>query len=215
MRLEFCHWLHNNRQFLPLILFTDEAAFTRNGINNTHNSHRWTQHNPHGTVEINFQRRFSINVWCGMMDAMLTGPFISEDRMTGHSYLDFLQNGLPEELEDVPLSTRTAMHFQHDGVPSHYTRSAMQHLNDAFPNRLIGRGRMINWPPRSPDFTPLDLSLLGWMKSKVYRRKVYTRDELFDHLMDVITHTKERQDALRRARHHVLTQVAKCIDVDG
>jgi len=35
MRLEFCHWLHNNRQLLPLILFTDEATFTRNGINNT------------------------------------------------------------------------------------------------------------------------------------------------------------------------------------
>jgi len=24
MRLEFCHWLHTNRQLLPLILFTDE-----------------------------------------------------------------------------------------------------------------------------------------------------------------------------------------------
>ena len=35
MCLEFCHWLHTNRQLLPLILFTDEATFTRNGINNT------------------------------------------------------------------------------------------------------------------------------------------------------------------------------------
>ena len=39
MRLEFCDWLHTNRQLLPLILFTDEATFTRNGINNTRNSH--------------------------------------------------------------------------------------------------------------------------------------------------------------------------------
>ena len=31
MRLEFCYWLHTNRQLLPLILFTDEATFTRNG----------------------------------------------------------------------------------------------------------------------------------------------------------------------------------------
>ena len=35
MRIEFCHWLHTNRQLLPLILFTDEATFTRNAINNT------------------------------------------------------------------------------------------------------------------------------------------------------------------------------------
>ena len=32
MRIEVCHWLHTNRQLLPLILFTDEATFTRNGI---------------------------------------------------------------------------------------------------------------------------------------------------------------------------------------
>jgi len=76
MRLEFCHWLHTNRQLLPLILFTDEATFTRNGINNTHNSHRWSHENAHGTVETNFQRRFSINVWCGMIGDMLIGPVI-------------------------------------------------------------------------------------------------------------------------------------------
>jgi len=41
MSLEFRHWLHTNRQLLPLTLFTDEATFTRNGTNNTRNSHRW------------------------------------------------------------------------------------------------------------------------------------------------------------------------------
>jgi hypothetical protein len=36
-----------------------------------------------------------------------------------------------------------------------------------------------------------------------------------DRAMDVIEHIKERQDVLRRATRHVLTRVAKCIDVDG
>ena len=35
--------------------------------------------------------------------------------MTGQNYLDFLQNELPKQLEDVPLATRIAMYFQHDG----------------------------------------------------------------------------------------------------
>jgi len=35
MHLEFCHWLHTNRRLLPVILFTDKATFTRNGINKT------------------------------------------------------------------------------------------------------------------------------------------------------------------------------------
>lgn len=29
-----------NRRLIPLILLTDEATFTRDGINYTHNSHR-------------------------------------------------------------------------------------------------------------------------------------------------------------------------------
>jgi len=126
MRLEFCHWLRTNRQLLPLILFTDEATFTLNGINNTRNLHRWSHENLHSRVETNFQCRFSINVWCGIIDDMLIGPVILDDRMTTQNYLDFLQNDLPKQLDDVPLATRIAMHFQHDGAPSHYTRHVMQ-----------------------------------------------------------------------------------------
>jgi hypothetical protein len=56
-----------------------------------------------------------------MTDDMLTGPIILDDHMTGHNYLDFLQNGLPEQLQDVPLATRVATYFQHDGAPSQHT----------------------------------------------------------------------------------------------
>ena len=103
MRLEFCHRLYSNRQLLPLILFTDEAAFNRNGTNNTRNSHRWSHDNPNSTLEINFQRRCSINVWCGMVDDILIGPVILDNRMTGQNYLEFLQYGLPEQVVYVHL----------------------------------------------------------------------------------------------------------------
>jgi hypothetical protein len=49
MRLEFCYWLRTDRQLLPLMLFTDEAAFTRYGINNTRNSHRQSHDNLNGS----------------------------------------------------------------------------------------------------------------------------------------------------------------------
>lgn len=35
MQLQFFHWLHTNRQVLPLILFTDEATYNHDGINKT------------------------------------------------------------------------------------------------------------------------------------------------------------------------------------
>jgi len=46
-----------------------------------------------------------------MIDDMLIGPVILDDRMTGKNCLDFLQNELPKQLEDVPLATRIAMYF--------------------------------------------------------------------------------------------------------
>jgi hypothetical protein len=53
------------------------------------------------------------------------------------------------------------------------------------------------------------------MKSEAYGRTVDTWDELLDRIMDAIARIKERQDELRRTTLHVLTRVAKCIDVDG
>jgi len=46
-----------------------------------------------------------------IIDGMLICPVILDDRMTGQNYLDVLQNELPKQLEDVPLSTRIAMYF--------------------------------------------------------------------------------------------------------
>jgi hypothetical protein len=57
--------------------------------------------------------------------------------------------------------------------------------------------------------------LRSWMKSEVYRRKVDTRDELLDHIMEVIASIKERQGAPRRSTHHVHPRVARYMDVDN
>ena len=58
------------------ICFTEEAHFTRDGVNNKRNSHLWYRDNPHGIVENNYQHRFSVNVWCGVIGDQLIGPYI-------------------------------------------------------------------------------------------------------------------------------------------
>jgi len=90
-RLEFCKWLNGSRELHHYILFTDESQFNHDGVNNTHNSHVWADVDPHATVESNFQQRFSVNVWCAVLDDQLIGPFILEGRLTGEVYLRFLQ----------------------------------------------------------------------------------------------------------------------------
>jgi len=42
-------------------------------------------------VESNFQQRFSVTVWCAVLDDQLIGPFILEGHLTGEAYLRFLQ----------------------------------------------------------------------------------------------------------------------------
>ena len=61
-RLELCRWINSNSHMNRNILFTDEAHFTRDEVNSTRNSHLWSRENPHGTVESNYQHRFSVNV---------------------------------------------------------------------------------------------------------------------------------------------------------
>lgn len=58
--------------------------------------------------------------------------------------------------------------FMQDGAPPHYLTDVRDYLNDRFPNQWIGRSAPIAWPPRSPDLTPLDFFLWGFIKDMVY-----------------------------------------------
>ena len=156
-----------------------------------------------------------MNVWCGIINDMLIGPVIVEDRMTGDSYLHFLQNDLPEQLEDVPLDTRRHMYLQQDGAPIHYTRMVIQHLNNMYPNWWIGRGSLIHWPARSPNLTPLDFCLWGWLKGEVYSTKVERCADLVACINIACVHIKDRHHELRRATRSTLQRVHKCIEVGG
>jgi hypothetical protein len=66
-RIAFCQWLlqkiDEEPNFLRIVLTRDEAGFTRDGVFNSHNTHIWSEENPHQIRERGFQQRFSINVW--------------------------------------------------------------------------------------------------------------------------------------------------------
>jgi hypothetical protein len=100
------------------ILFTDEAHFTGDGINNTRNSHLWGRSNPHGTVTGNYQHCFSET--CGVIGDQLIGLYIFPQRLTGDIYANVLQHELLALLENAPLQTQRQMRYKHDGAPPHF-----------------------------------------------------------------------------------------------
>ena len=59
-------------------------------------------------------------------------------------------------LENVPRQFRQRLWFQHDGAPANFALDVREYLKNVFPNRWIGRGGPVQWPPRSPDLTPMD-----------------------------------------------------------
>jgi hypothetical protein len=189
-RLGLCRWVNANRRLIPFMLFTDEASFTRDVINNTQNSHRWSDKNLHAILERNSQHSFSVNVWRGVIGNQLIGHAVVPNCLTGRAYVDFLQNELPLLLEEVPLAKRMRIVFQHDAAPAHYSRLATHHLNLKFSERWIGCGGHVQWPLRSPELTPLDFCLWGCTKSEVYKKKIQ-RDKLVARIMNSATLLKQ------------------------
>jgi hypothetical protein len=55
----------------------------------------------------------------------------------------------------------------------------------------------------SPDPSPSDFCLCGWMKSEVYKRKVDTADELLTHILVAVARIQKREDKLRRTQHAI------------
>jgi len=58
--------------------------------------------------------------------------------------------------------------FQQGGAPPHWGLHVRRFLEAAFPNRWIGTDGPTPWPPRSPDITPLDFFIWGYIKDKVF-----------------------------------------------
>ena len=108
-----------------------------------------------------------INALCGLSCDRVYGPiFFESDTIKYPEYLDILQNTLLPQLTGDYI-------FQQDGAPPHWALDVRAYLNQQLPGRWIGRAAesdqtMMKWPPRSPDLTPLDFYLWGYVKGKVH-----------------------------------------------
>jgi len=132
------------------------------------------------------------------------GLFVFDNNLTGNTYEAFLKNELPGLLENIPLMIWHQMYFQHDGAPPHYTRHEREYLNKCFPNRWLGRGGPVAWPPWSPGLTLLDYYLWGHMKTLVYEIKVESRAALRDRIFAAAEHIRNHPDNVASANQSLL-----------
>jgi hypothetical protein len=102
--------------------------------------------------------------------------------------------------------------FQQDEAPSHFGINVRQYLNATFLARWIGRRGAIEWP-RSPDLTPLDFFLWGYLKSKLYFNRPNNLDELRQRICAEVEHITP--EVLERSVQSVYTRIDQCQMVDG
>lgn len=216
-RVAFCRWairqIQNNESFLNTVLFTDEATFTNHGNVNLHNMHLWATENPHWLRQVEHQRQWSVNVWCGIIGDKIIGPYFINANLNGNIYANFIKDTLGLLLEELPLLTRQTMWYQHDGCPAHYSLIARRELDEKFRNRWIGRGGSISWPARSPDLTPLDFFLWGTLKEKVYKEVPTTSYDMQQRIIAACASISS--DTVRLASQSIVTRIQQCIDSDG
>lgn len=179
-RRRFSLWIEricqgNNFQELDRILFTDEAQFKLNGVVNLHNATYWADENPRLIIERHMNSP-GVVVWAGIWSGGIIGPYFFDGNVSGASYLEMIFNFVIPEICTRP--ELQPLRWHQDGAPAHFALEVRDLLDFLWPNEWIGRSGPVAWPPRSPDLTPMDFSVWGVIKDRVYGRAPNTVPEM-------------------------------------
>lgn len=135
--------------------FSDEATFVLNGEVNKHNCRYWSDTNPHWMIEGHTQYPQKVNVWAGILNDTLIGPYFIDDNLNAERYEAMLRNQIVLRIREVTNDHFDDTWFQQDGAGPHYGVHVRAYLDTEFPGRWIGRRGPNEWPARSPDLSPL------------------------------------------------------------
>lgn len=218
-RLDFCELMdHKMRDpnFLKKICFSDESTFHLTGYVNRHNCRYWSEANPNEHREAHTQRPQKRNVWAGILGNDIIGPFFIDGNLNSAKYILLLHNQVVPAMRLSAARQNIAwdeVWFQQDGAPAHYARLVREYLDLVFPNRWIGRLGPMLWPPRSPDLTPLDFFLWGFLKDKVFRTSPDTLQEMENRIMENCLIPDENM--FEKVRESFGQRILLCIHEEG
>ena len=87
--------------------------------------------------------------------------------VTSARYVQMLQSFLKQKLQDIEKNA--TVWFQQDGATADYCKKSIYVLRELFPAHLISLRANIGWPARSPDLSPSDYFLRGYVKAEIYK----------------------------------------------
>lgn len=204
--------INRDRNFLRRVCFTDECTLTPKGMLNKQNHRFWARQNPRWTRIVHTRSRWRLMVWAGIVGDRLVGPHFFDGNLNGDMYLEFLQNNLRGLLHDNPIRLQD-MWWQQDGAPAHNTNEVQDCLDEIFGDRWIGLWGPHEWPPRSPDLTPLDFYLWSRIRDLCYLTPATTREDMMERVRAAFATITPRE--LARVRRHNLRRLQCLVRQQG
>jgi hypothetical protein len=144
--------------------------------------------NPHVFVEAPLHP-MKVGVWIAVSRRRLIGPIFFHQTINAERYRELILNEFINQLDDEELQYG---YFQQDVATPHTTQANLQYLSDFFGDRVISRGTNTPWPPRSPDLTPLDFSVFGYLKNEVYKRQMNNLNQLMEEITNCCRNINEQ-----------------------
>lgn len=216
LRLEFCNIIltlcDQNPNLMNNIIWSDEAIFKLSRTENRSNTIYWSDTNPHIT-SVQQLNQPGLMTWAAVSSRGIIGPYFYENNVTGQTYLRMLNEFVFPQVDQLPNNNE--LYFMHDGAPAHFDRRVRQLLISRFGERFIGRGAPIQYPPRSPDLTPLDFSIWGIIKDKVYSRNPSSLTELRQCIVEEFDILNGNLDLLIKIVNSVFDRLWFCIVAEG
>ena len=142
------------------------------------------------------------------------GPYFFPNTVSADSYLEMLNTfAISQARQLVGADGDNVIWWQQDGAAPHYAIRVRERLDMEFPDHLIGRRGPLEWPPRSPDLSPLDFSVWGIVKELVYNVKIMN----MEHLRERIVNAFETFDGELCASicGSVRGRIIKCMELNG
>ena len=197
-----------------IVFFSDEAHFHLCESFNKHNMRSWADTNPR---ELHQRPLHSpkVTVWCAISSAGSIGPWFFEENevavtVNSDRYLNMLQEFFFPRLDKLDLGD---IWFQQDGATAHTSRASMAVLREHFPERLISIRGDLEWPARSPDLTPCDFFLWGFLKSRVYVNRPSTLQDLKTNIQEEIANITPAM--LARIMTNARNRFTQCMENGG
>jgi len=125
-----------------------------------------------------------------MTATKIIGPSFFDSNIDSESYGKLLKDFfLPRVFDE---GWNKDHFFQQDGAAPHVTRENLELLKGVFGERVFSRKYPDNfdigiaWPPYSPDLSPLDFFLWGYLKDKIFENAPKTIESLSEAIVEVL-----------------------------